>query len=107
MVMNESNLAAVPSKKMYAPTPWRLAGSTLAGFLLGVAVLMVFRFSLTGLESVAYGLSYPGIRLGRLWTDSGLPPHGEAAFGVIALTIMMQWIFLGFVFGFCWRKRVG
>jgi hypothetical protein len=104
--MNDSNSAAAPLKKMYAPTPLRLAGSTFVGILLGVAVLMIFRLSLAGLQDVAYALSYPGIRLGRLWTDSGLPPHGEGAFGVIALTIVMQWTFLGFVAGFCWRKRV-
>jgi hypothetical protein len=67
---------------------------------------MVLRFSLPGLGTAAYVLSYPGIRIGRLWTDAGLPPQGEAAFGVLALTILMQWTFLGFVFGFCWRKRI-
>ena len=83
----------------------RLSISTAVGFIVGVLVLVVLRWSVPGLESLVYFLSYPGIRLGRLWTDAGLPPHGEGAFGIIALGILIQWTVLGFVVGVWWRRR--
>ena len=83
----------------------RLFFATTVGFLVGVLVLVVLRWSVPGLESLVHFLSYPGIRLGRLWTDAGLPPHGEAAFGIIALGILIQWTALGFVVGVWWRRR--
>ncbi|HPA19470.1 MAG TPA: hypothetical protein PLU30_17115 [Verrucomicrobiae bacterium] len=79
--------------------------SAALGFLMGVIVLFVLAQSDSGLEAAAHFLSYPGIRLGRLWTDAGLPPQGDAAFGVIALAILLQWIAVGFVVGLCWRRR--
>src|SRR6266850_8529545 len=83
----------------------RLFVSTGVGFLVGLLALLVLRWSLPGLERVVYFLSYPGIRLGRLWTDAGFPPHGEGAYGVIALGILIQWAALGFILGLCWRNR--
>lgn len=86
-------------------TAWRLLVATALGFLVGVIVLFVLAQSDSGLETAAHFLSYPGIRLGRFWTDAGLPPQGDAAFGVIVLAILLQWIVVGFVVGLCWRRR--
>jgi hypothetical protein len=83
----------------------RLLISTTVGFLVGVLALVVLRWSVPVLEVLVHFLCYPGIRLGRFWTDAGFPPHGEAAFGVIALGILIQWTILGFVVGLCRRRR--
>ena len=83
----------------------RLPVSTAVGFLVGVFALVVLRYSFPVLDTVMYFLSYPGARLARFWTDAGYPPQGEAAFGVIALGILMQWTILGFVAGLWWRRR--
>jgi len=80
--------------------------TTAAGFTVGLLALLVLRWAVPGLSEAVFVLSYPGIRLGRVWTDSGLPPHGEAAFGVIALGILIQWTALGTLVGW-WRGRRG
>jgi len=83
----------------------RILIATAVGFLVGMLVLVVLREAVPGLDGLVHFLSYPGIRLGRLWTDAGLPPHGEAAFGIIALGILIQWTLLGFIAGLWWRRR--
>lgn len=80
--------------------------SIAAGFTVGLLALLVLRWDVPGLAGVVFALSYPGIRLGRVWTDSGLPPHGDAAFGIIALGILIQWTALGAFVGW-WRGRRG
>ena len=82
----------------------RVYASTMIGLLVGVAALYILRSSVPGVSPLFYFLSYPGIRVGRLWTDSGLPPYGEAAFGIIALGIIIQWTVLGFFTGVCWKR---
>ncbi len=91
---------------MHGTTALRLFISTVAGILTGLLGLLVLRWSVPGLSDAAYFLSYPGIRLGRLWTDAGFPPYGEAAYGIIALGIMIQWTLVGFIVGLCWSRRM-
>jgi hypothetical protein len=91
---------------MHLSAPLRLLASAIAGFLVGVLALLALRAAVPGVADVVYVLSYPGIRLGRLWTDAGLPPHGEAAFGIIASGILIQWIVLGLACGFYWKRRL-
>jgi len=82
----------------------RIYAGTMLGVLVGTIALLVLHSSIPGLSGIFFFLSYPGIRLGRIWTDSGLPPYGEAAFSIIALGIVIQWTCLGFLTGLCWKK---
>lgn len=75
------------------------------GVVVSILVLLALRFELPVLGPAAFFLSYPGIRLGRVWTDSGLPPHGEGAFGIIFAGIVIQWCVVGALVGLCWRMR--
>lgn len=91
---------------MSASNPRRWSRAIAAGFAGGLLALLVLRWDVPGLSEAVYVLSYPGIRLGRVWTDSGLPPHGDAAFGIIALGILIQWTAVGALVGW-WRGRRG
>ena len=75
------------------------------GVVVSLLALLALRFELPGLAQAAFFLSYPGIRLGRVWTDSGLPPHGEGAFAIIFAGIVLQWCVVGALLGLCWRMR--
>ena len=77
----------------------RILGCTFLGLVVGF---------LLGFTTAGAGpLNYPGMRLGQLFADYGLAPHGEAGFIVFCWGILLQWVFVGLLVGLFlhWRSK--
>jgi hypothetical protein len=86
----------------------RIIVSTICGLLVGLwSIFFLAKGFFDG--STVFGIiHYPALLFYEVWKWLGLPPHGCFGFAMIFVSIVVQWVFIGFLIGlisYIWSKK--